>query len=630
MSTPESRFATLSEALPDVLPSAAAASFVQRAGEGLFSWSELLALLEDDRPVANSLIRFAAVTSTATEPVPETLSQTLLALGLKSTLALAAAFSIQAANGSGPCHQFAYQRFWDVSLARGFAARTLGRLCSHADPDEFFVYGLLLRVGQISLAAEHPQTYAGMVAETDDPLLLLSQEQAQFRTTHLRAGLKLINGWPLPRGVATTLQVLLADSHAPSPDSSTTRDLELLRHAEGAAQVLLADQPLDTLAACLSPLMNLGLRPSDCLLLATEMRNHWKAWCRQTTSVNAFAPCTAPEVAPHEKSQGRRHPAADDDPLTILIIDDDPMTVLSLSHLLHTPTKVVINAADGSQGLALAERHQPQIVITDWRMPGLNGIELCRLLRSDERTRHTYIIMLTGCESDDELLQAFAAGADDYIVKPFKPKVLEARIRSGERLVRSHRTIIRDREIIHHYAEQLAQANRTLQELALTDVLTGLPNRRNALERLKEVTAEARRHQGPLCCIMIDIDHFKKVNDDWGHDVGDRVLRELAEVFISSARRYDMVSRIGGEEFLVICPHSTVVETQHLAERLRQAVADYPIVHDRQAIGVTISCGVAAWRQNMHDFEEMTKTADRALYRAKQRGRNCVVVEEGR
>lgn len=629
MSPPESRFAKLPEALP-VVPSAAAASFVQRAGEGFVSWSELLALLEDNRPVASSLIRFAAVTSTATETIPDTLSQTMLALGLKSALALAAAFSIQAANDSGPCHQFAYQRFWDVSLARGFAARTLGRLGAHADPDEFFVWGLLLRVGQISLAAEYPQTYAGMVAETEDPLLLLNREQAQFRTTHLRAGLKLIDGWPLPRGVATTLQALLTDSHAPSPDSSSTRDLEILRHAERAARVLLAEQPLDTLATCLSPLMNLGLQPSDCIHLATEMRMHWKAWCRHTASVKTSVPRTASEAAPQERSQGSRHSAADDDPLTILIIDDDPMTVLSLSHLLQTTTKTVINAADGIQGLALAERHQPQIVITDWRMPGLNGIELCRLLRGDERTRHTYIIMLTGCESDDELLQAFAAGADDYIVKPFKPKVLEARIRSGERLVRSHRTIIRDREIIHHYAEQLAKANRTLQELALTDVLTGLPNRRNALERLKEVTAEARRHQGPLCCIMIDIDHFKKVNDNWGHDVGDRVLQELAEIFISSARRYDMVSRIGGEEFLVICPHSTVTETQHLAERLRQSIADHPVIHGRQAIEVTISCGVAAWRQDMYDFEEMTKAADRALYRAKQRGRNCVVVEEGR
>ncbi|MBE0586103.1 MAG: diguanylate cyclase, partial [Desulfofustis sp.] len=279
---------------------------------------------------------------------------------------------------------------------------------------------------------------------------------------------------------------------------------------------------------------------------------------------------------------------------------------------------------NGEQGLSLALQHQPQMLITDWRMPGLSGIGLCKILRDTDSTRHIYIIMLTGRESDDELLEAFDAGADDYMVKPFKPKILHARIQSGERLIRSHQTISADREIIRGYADRLAAANHTLQDLAMTDVLTGLPNRRSALTRLKEVVAESRRHRGPLSCIMLDIDHFKRINDRWGHDVGDRVLRHIAGVLTTSARGYDLVSRIGGEEFLVICTHSTLGESRQLAERLRQAVAGAVITHEDESIRVTISCGVATWNKTMRDGEDMTKAADQALYQAKRCGRNRV------
>jgi diguanylate cyclase (GGDEF)-like protein len=259
-------------------------------------------------------------------------------------------------------------------------------------------------------------------------------------------------------------------------------------------------------------------------------------------------------------------------------------------------------------------------------MPKMSGIDFCRALRDNESTRHTYIIMLTGKESDDELVQALEAGADDFMVKPFTPKVMEARIRSGERIIGFQQKIHRDREVIQQYADLLASANLKLQNMAMTDVLTGLPNRRSALNRLKEVVAEAKRHREPLCCIMIDIDHFKQVNDKYGHDIGDMVLRELAAIFSSSARSYDMVSRIGGEEFLVICARSGLDDTGQLAERLRSAVEMHRVIHEDTPIQTTISLGVAAWSEDMADGEEMTRAADLALYQAKQQGRNRVVV----
>ena len=233
-----------------------------------------------------------------------------------------------------------------------------------------------------------------------------------------------------------------------------------------------------------------------------------------------------------------------------------------------------MTAEDGEEALEMAVEQLPQMIITDWRMPGINGLELCKVLRRTSITEHVYIIMLTGCETDEELIQAFDAGADDYVVKPFTPKVLEARIRSGERLIRYQRTINHDRELIQQYVSRLAAANRQLLTMAMTDSLTNLPNRRSAMTRMKDAVAESKRFNEKLSCIMIDLDHFKEINDTYGHDSGDLALKDVAAIFISKARSYDMVSRTGGEEFLVISGRTDLAEAVQLAERLRVAVAE--------------------------------------------------------
>jgi len=226
-------------------------------------------------------------------------------------------------------------------------------------------------------------------------------------------------------------------------------------------------------------------------------------------------------------------------------------------------------------------------------------------------------------------VQAFNAGADDYVVKPFSPKVLEARIRSGERLVRYHRTVSRDREIIQQYASQLSAANSQLQVMVMTDSLTGLPNRRNAMLRIKDAVAEATRFKESLSCIMMDIDYFKRINDTYGHDVGDIVLCDVAKIFSENIRGYDMVSRMGGEEFLVISGRSNLSEARELAERLRQTVARHEtITPNGQIVRCTISCGVATWQRRYRNDSELLKNADRALYQAKNNGRNRVEVAD--
>jgi len=318
----------------------------------------------------------------------------------------------------------------------------------------------------------------------------------------------------------------------------------------------------------------------------------------------------------------------EEEPLKILVVDDDPMTLMGLKKMLESDGKKVYTAENGDDALSLALEALPDMIITDWRMPKVSGIDLCKILRSTSITQHIYIIMLTGKESDEEHIQALDAGADDFVIKPFTPRVLAARMNSGERIIRFQQKISQDHEVIQKYAARLAAANRKLETMAMTDALTGLPNRRSALNRLKEEVSESLRHKTPLSCIMIDIDHFKLINDGYGHDIGDRALKEIADIFGTTARSYDMVSRIGGEEFLVICARSTLSESRQLAERLRHAIHTLRINLEEHTIQTTISLGVSSWHEDMSSGEDMTKAADRALYRAKQRGRDRVEVEE--
>ncbi len=187
------------------------------------------------------------------------------------------------------------------------------------------------------------------------------------------------------------------------------------------------------------------------------------------------------------------------------------------------------------------------------------------------------------------------------------------------------KTVSRDRELIHRYASSLADANRKLLTMAMTDALTELPNRRSAMARINDAVAEADRFDEKLSCIMIDLDHFKEINDNYGHDSGDQVLKEVAAIFAASARSYDMVSRTGGEEFLVICSRSDQAKARQLAERLRTAVEDHEfILKDGTGIRITISLGVATWSPACINSDGLIKAADRALYKAKLQGRNRV------
>lgn len=306
----------------------------------------------------------------------------------------------------------------------------------------------------------------------------------------------------------------------------------------------------------------------------------------------------------------------------VLIVDDDPAILRLLEAYLIQSGYEVLKAADGPEALRIAAAEAPPIIITDWMMPEMNGVELCRKLREHEGIRFVYLIVLTAHSEISRLVEAFDAGADDFLTKPVQKAELLARLRAGEHIARLESDLAKRTREIHRLNAEMAMTNDRLRRMATTDELTGLVNRREAMSRLNQLWSAVERYGHPFSCIMVDIDHFKRVNDVHGHAVGDTVLREVGQLLQASVRGTDVVCRIGGEEFLVLCPNVSTAGAAVCAEHLRSAVEAHDFRCRDQRLRVTISLGVGEYEPGVSNCEAILKRADEALYQSKQAGRN--------
>ncbi len=321
------------------------------------------------------------------------------------------------------------------------------------------------------------------------------------------------------------------------------------------------------------------------------------------------------------------------DPLPVLVVDDDPSTLALMCLQLRKAGHTVYEAGGGVEALQILVSQGPPIIITDWLMAEMDGLALCRAIRSHDGIRYAFVIVMTAQTEGDRIMEAFEAGADDYLTKPWRNKELLARLRGGQRIIRLQQDLDRGNLEVHRANAEMAiaqhkieEANEKLRLMATTDELTGLFNRREAMRRLRDLWAMHQRHGDALSCVMLDIDHFKRFNDTHGHAVGDSVLKNLAKLLRNSTRTVDSVCRIGGEEFLILCPKTTEEATGILAERLRRDVEATAIDLNGQVLQMTISLGVAEANAAANTPDALIKEADRALYVAKDSGRNRVVL----
>lgn len=283
----------------------------------------------------------------------------------------------------------------------------------------------------------------------------------------------------------------------------------------------------------------------------------------------------------------------------------------ALRHMGHDVTQV----ADGNDAWNLLQQDKFRMVIADWMMPGMDGLELVRNIRSLEKHGYIYTMLLTSRGQTEDIIHGLAAGADDYITKPFEREELRFRIRAGERVIKLEK--------------QLAARNEQLRRLALIDELTGIGNRRAFDEALGRLFEQCRRFRHPLAVAMIDIDYFKRYNDAFGHRAGDDALQQVAKLIGQNIRTVDLSFRYGGEEFAYLLPETDIRGSAVVAERLRRTVENAKIPHPDNPPHdvITISAGVASYDPRMAtDADAIVQLADQALYRAKAAGRNKVEV----
>jgi diguanylate cyclase (GGDEF)-like protein len=307
----------------------------------------------------------------------------------------------------------------------------------------------------------------------------------------------------------------------------------------------------------------------------------------------------------------------------ILLADDDNV----LNHMLRAALEkwgwqVTLCQTGEAAWQQLTQPDGPHLAILDWMLPDMEGIELCRRIRDQQNSPYVYVILLTSKSSHGDLLQGMEAGADEYLTKPCDLDELHARVRAGQRIL--------------DLQSKLLSVQEELQRQATHDALTGIWNRRAILEHLDQEMDRALREGSSLGVIMADIDHFKSINDTYGHPAGDKVLHDAAQSIHGCLRSYDAVGRYGGEEFLVVLPKCTLATATEIAERIRRQLAGQPIEISAASISVTFSLGVAAHAVDTPSSiagagtikvkgQALIVAADEALYAAKQQGRNRVV-----
>jgi two-component system cell cycle response regulator len=294
----------------------------------------------------------------------------------------------------------------------------------------------------------------------------------------------------------------------------------------------------------------------------------------------------------------------------ILIADDEPISRRTLEAALVRLGHEVVSVEDGAAALSvLGAAGAPRLAILDWMMPGADGLTVCRTLRQDPGP-YTYVILLTARHLHADMVEALDAGADDFLTKPVDIVELRARLRSGERVIALQEDLLRTQDALKHQATH--------------DRLTGLWNRGHVMDELTHELSRAKREHASLSVAMVDLDHFKQVNDSYGHAAGDAVLQQIGGRMKSVLRGSDAIGRYGGEEFLIVLPRAEMTGAREVAERVRAVVEARPVSWGSLELRVTVTVGVASTALVGFDAASIVQACDEALYRGKAAGRNRV------
>ncbi len=616
-------------------PKGAALAITRLAQKDDVTSSELEHAIKADPAFVGRLLKTANMVGRNGGRPVASVQDALVVLGISVVRNLALSFSLVSNYRAGACKAFDYEHYWSRSLLFGLALQEVVRVAALANPEEAFCCGLLADVGQLALATLYPKEYAALLSDLavagkshDVPARRHAESEA-FMIHHGELSGAMLMDWGLPKVFIEPISQRYEEQTGFAANSRAEQIVHALRLAEMIADVCLLKESerrleIDGLCALAQPF---SFGRDELFDMCDRIARVWVDWGGMleiaAEPLQSFAQMDqqVEEVVAEEGLLGALL-----SPLRVLVADPDADERAILRALLEEVGHQVFEAGNGDQALDLTLNIHPHMIIADATLPGMDGLRLVRSLRQTRVGRGIYMLILTSDDSEDRVVAAFDAGVDDFVAKPLRKRILAARLKAGQRMVHMQQEIERDREEIRSFAAELAINNRRLQEVALTDALTGFHNRRYAMERLDKEWAISVRTGRPISCMMIDIDNFKQVNDTYGHDVGDAMLTEVSCALKGSLRANDVICRLGGDEFLVISPDTDLVAVQICAMRLLGAVAALGIRTGNTRLPATVSIGIASRGNGMSEVAALVKSADEGMYRAKMGGRNRVSV----
>lgn len=579
---------------------------------------DIARLVQTDPAMTGRILRYANTGRAGSRPIVS-LGQAITFLGLYRVRQIALGFSLIDEYRSGACRAFDYERYWGASLATAIAAQSLAAI-AQTPPDESFTCGLLAGIGRLALATVFPHAYAELLEQHAGPERLLAAEQQRFGLDHAELSAEMVASWGVPAVFVQAVRHHEAPYADPSDPGTRARTLTAVLHFASRVGLLLnpgGDGREIDAAQVFDAAAQVGIDRDEVKPLLERITKDWAAWMKE------LALHAAPSVPIGELLEAASRPvAANGDQalaqMRVALLVSDANCRARLAALLDGLKVAYAVHADAGEIDAAAQR-APQAVFVDIGRP-----ERLRELESLVAAGlPVVVVMPPAAESDFPRLMEM--GAMDYLVGDFSEAALIARLMSAHRLAALRSAIRSERESAINASRQWAQANRRLLQEALTDPLTQLPNRRYGLDRYAEEWAIAVANDLPIACLMLDIDHFKQVNDRHGHDVGDRVLHQLARTLEGGCRRSDVLFRYGGEEFCCVCPGTGMAEAEHLAQRLLDAVRAVRCGREDKPFRVTLSIGVAVRSEQTRQPAELIAVADKALYLAKEGGRDRIV-----
>lgn len=603
-------------------PSGVALSLMRLAGREDVEIAEASAVLKRDPTLTSKIIRLANSPLYAGRRTVIAVEEAVIRVGLGSLSRLAISLSLLSVTDS-PCSGFDVTAFWTRSLAMALSAQYLSQRVGSFSPSEMFSIGLLVEFGRLAMAGAFPDLYAEMTKRLVDSqdATLLKAELDTFGFNHQMASAAMLHSWGFPS--------LFVRAMIGGPEEQQVGKTENQRTAQISAIItlsrriaLLAEN--HKLRAPLNEAVDLAtslkLTKEDLLQVLSLVADQWPSWC-QLLDLKADQDEIVHKLTKLREELLSQHIDPVKTPeIDIVLITDDRQVSDTVTKALKNETGRLLKVKD-LDSIAKDIRIRPAIALVD--APDDNpqlGIQRSQELRIAFGSR-LYIILLGGDEIEVNALQK---GVDNVLPKPIEPSLLASRVRVALRVATQLRQLELDKERSERVREQLTELSKDLRQEAMIDPLTELPNRRYALEFLNNSWGVSVRQGTPLCCIVADLDHFKKINDNHGHDVGDRILRVVSNLLRIKTRPGDAVCRYGGEEFLIICPNTNLEACAGLAARLRDSLESHVGDHPP----VTISLGLAERRtEDMTVPADLVRAADRALLKAKRSGRNGVAID---